>query len=341
MPSIKDIAALAGVSKATVSRVINGTGYVSDSTRRRVEEVIRETGFMPSASAVGLSRGRTQAVGVVVPEIDNSFYGEVLRGVITEADRAGIQLFLYDTQNSAEKEARTLAYIAQQQLMGILIAPSVDYACTPEGPALVESIRRLEIPVVLVDRDFDGNPWDGVFFENHQGAYNGTVELIRAGARRLGVITGGDQLMIARERFHGFEQALRDNGLKYRKKDILSGDFSLETAFRLSQKLLRSGDWPDAVLACNNRSSIGFLKACAQCGVEVGKDIALMGIDSLPVLGEIGLPFSCVARDNQQMGRLAMQLMLERLRGERHTRKTAIAPYHIERNGWEKRMDRK
>lgn len=341
MPSIKDIAALAGVSKATVSRVINNTGYVSTSTRQRVEDVIKETGFVPSASAVGLSRGRTQAVGVVVPEIDNSFYGEVLRGVITEADQAGIQLFLYDTQNSAEKEAKTLASIARQQLLGLLIAPSVDYACAPQGPALVETIRRLKIPVVLVDRDFDGSPWDGVFFENHQGAYNGTVELIRAGAKRLGVITGGNQLKIARERFQGFEQALRDNRLKYKKKDVLAGDFSLETAYRLSLKLLQSGNWPDAVLACNNRSSTGFLKACAQCGVEVGRDIALMGIDSLPVLGEIGLPFSCVARDNQQMGRLAMGLMLERLRGERSTKKTAIAPYHIELNGWEKRTGKK
>lgn len=337
MVSINQVAALAGVSKATVSRVINNNGYVSEKTRKKVEDVIRETGFIPSANAVSLSKGITNAVGVVVPEIDNIFYGEVLRGIIGEADRHDMQLFFYDTQNSAGKEEKALHMIARQQLMGVIIAPSVDYNQNAESRALLEQIDQLGIPVVIVDRDFEGMHWDGVFFENFQSAYSAAAELIKAGNRRIGILTGGDDLKIARDRRRGFEQAARDYGIKVKKKDILVGDFLTETAFRLSKQMFLSGDYPEGMLTCNNRSSIGFLKAASACGITIGKDIALIGIDQVPMLNEIGFPFSCISRDNQEMGRMAMQLMMERIQDSGSSRRTAMAPYHLELNGSERR----
>ena len=337
MVSINEVAALAGVSKATVSRVINNNGYVSEKTRKKVEDVIRKTGFIPSANAVSLSRGITSAVGVVVPEIDNVFYGEVLRGIIREADRHDMQLFFYDTQNSAKKEEKALRVIAQQQLMGVIIAPSVDYNQNKESRALVEQIDRLGIPVVIVDRDFEGIRWDGVFFENFQSAYSAAAELINAGNRRIGILTGGNDLKLSRDRRRGFEQAAADHGIKVKKKDILVGDFLTETAFRLSKQMFLSGDYPEGMLTCNNRSSIGFLKAAAACGITIGKDIALIGIDKVPMLNEIGFPFSCISRDNQEMGRMAMQLMMERIFDSGSSRKVAMAPYHLELNGSERR----
>ncbi len=337
MVSINEVAALAGVSKATVSRVINNNGYVSEKTRKKVEDVIRETGFIPSVNAVSLSKGVTSAVGVVVPEIDNIFYGEVLRGIISEADRHDMQLFFYDTQNSARKEEKVLRVIAQQQLMGVIIAPSVDYNQSAESKALAERIDGLGIPVVIVDRDFEGNHWDGVFFENYQSAYNATTELIHAGNRRIGILTGGDDLKISRDRRRGFEQAVSEHKIRVKKKDILIGDFLTETAFRLSKQMFLSGDYPEGILTCNNRSSIGFLKAAAACGITIGKDIALIGIDKVPMLNEIGFPFSCISRDNQEMGRMAMQLMMERIHDSGSSRKVAMAPYHLELNGSERR----
>lgn len=351
MVSINEVAALAGVSKATVSRVINNNGYVSEKTRKKVEAVIRETGFIPSANAVSLSKGITNAVGVVVPEIDNIFYGEVLRGIISEADRHDMQLFFYDTQNSAKKEGKALRVIAQQQLMGLIIAPSVDYNLNKESRALVEQIDRLGIPVVVVDRDFEGIHWDGVFFENFQGAYIATTELINGGNHRIGILTGGEELKISRDRRRGFEQAAMDHGIRVRKKDILIGDFTTETAFRLSRQMFLSGDYPEGMLTCNNRSSIGFLKAAAVCGISIGKDIALIGIDKVPMLQEIGFPFSCISRDNQEMGRMAMQLMMERISDTIYAeklsvaglprsgsaKKVAMAPYQLELNGSERR----
>lgn len=337
MLSINEVARLAGVSKATVSRVINNHGYVSEKTRKKVEDIIHETGFIPSASAVTLSRGIANAAGVVIPEIDNSFYGEVLRGIIDEADQHDMQLFFYDTQNSAEKEEKILGIIARQQLMGIIIAPSVDYNKNEKTQMLIEKIDQLAIPVVVIDRDFEDMHWDGVFFENFQSAYQAAAELIRAGNRRLGILTGGEGLKISRDRCRGFMQAASDHRLKIKKKDILEGDFFTETAFQLCRQMFLSGDYPDGILSCSNRSSIGLLKAASACGITIGRDIALIGIDQIPILNEIGFPFSCISRSNQEMGRMAMRLLMERIQNPDGGRKIAMVPYHLELNGSERK----
>lgn len=180
--------------------------------------------------------------------------------------------------------------------------------------------------------------WDGVFFENFQSAYNATMGLIHAGNRRLGVLTGGNNLKISRDRYRGFTQAVSDCKLKLKKKDILEGDFFTETAFQLSRQMFLSKDYPEGILSCNNRSSIGLLKAAAACGITIGKDIALIGIDQVPILNEIGFPFSCISRNNQEMGHMAMRLLMERIRNPTGGRKTAMVPYHLELNGSERKI---
>lgn len=337
MVSINEVAAMAGVSKATVSRVVNNNGYVSEKTRKKIEKVIQEMRYVPSASAVSLSKGVTNAIGVVVPEIDNTFYGEVLRGIIDVADQHDIQLFFYDTQNNAKKEEKVLQMISRQQLMGLIIAPSVDYSLNIESRKMIAAIDRLNVPVVIVDRDFENIRWDGVFFENYQSAYAATTELIKAGNRRLGVITGGKGLKISRDRYHGFEQAVADHGLELLDRDVMEGDFFVEGAYELARKMFLSGDWPEGILTCNNRTSIGFLKAAKECSIQVGRDIALIGIDKLPILDEIGFPLSCASRDNHEMGCMALKLMLERMRDEKSSRKISMVPYQIELKGTEKR----
>ena len=337
MASINEVAALAGVSKATVSRTVNNTGYVSEKTRKKIEKVIDEIGYVPSASAVSLSKGVTNGIGVIVPEIDNTFYGDVLRGIIDEANKSDIQLFFYDTGNDAKKEKETLRIIARQQLLGLIIAPSVDYAVDEESREIVNIIDRLDIPTVIVDRDFENIHWDGVFFENVKSVYAATEELIKAGNRRIGVITGGKKLKISRDRYQGFVQAMADNGLEVRACDVLEGDFFTDTAYQLSKKMFETGDYPDAMVTCNNRTSVGLLMAMNEYGIKIGKDIAVIGIDKLPVLAEAGFPFSCVSRNNQEMGTIAMQLVLDRIENRNSSRKMCMVSYNVELVGSEKR----
>ena len=337
MLTIKDVAELAGVSKATVSRVINGGAHVSPETRRRVERVIEEQGYVPAASAVNLSRGGSEAVGVIIPEIDNVFYGDVLRGITEVAGELDLPLIFFDTRNSGESEERAIRTLEQYWVRGAILAPAADYKDSAESQRLRRRLSRLRVPVVILDREFDNMGWDGVIYENYASSYCAAQELFKAGNRRLGVITGDMNRKIARDRFDGFRRGALDCGVALEQRDILQGDFSVERAYELSLEMFRSGDWPEGIFTSNNRTSMGFLKAARECGVEIGRDIAVIGNDSLRELDTLGIPFSCVSRDNCEMGRTAVRLLADRLRDPSAPRRVVVIPFKLELRGTEAR----
>lgn len=256
MVTIQDIAEIAGVSKATVSRVINRTGYVNEKTRERVQAVIDQYHYSPSASAVNR------------------------------------RLYSY--------------------------------------------LERLNVPTVVVDRDFPGSKWDGVFFENYQSGYCAAEALIAAGNRTLGMITSDLRLKIARERYEGFLQAAQDGGCPVSEQHIYQGDFTIEGAYAAAKRMLESDDRPQAVLTSNNLTSLGFLKAVTEKGMQIGRDIAVIGIDHIPELDILNYGFSCVARDTVQMGRLAMQVLLERMQNPDKQRQICMIPHRLILKGSEK-----
>ena len=336
MATIRDVAKLAGVSTATVSRVMNG-GRVSAETRARVRQVMDELGYMPAASAVGLARGGSGAVGVLVPEIDNVFYSDILRGITEVAGEKGLPLIFFDTRNDAKSEVKALGTLAQYWVRGAIIGPAADYSEEADNRLLRGTIEKLGIPTVIVDREFENMSCDGVFYENYGSSYRAAGELIKAGNRTLGVITGNLGHKIARDRFEGFQQGARDMGVEIDPRYILHGDFSVERAYSLSMAMFESGDWPEAIFTSNNKTSLGFLRAAFDSGIRVGRDIALIGNDSLKVLDTLGIPFSCVSRDNIEMGRTAARLLSERLSDPSHPRRIVMIPYKLELRGTERR----
>lgn len=336
MITIKDVAELAGVSKATVSRVLNNSGYVNTATREKVESVMKEHHYLPSANAISLSRQESSTIGVVVPEIDNMFYGDVLHGITEIADKNDLSLMFFDTQDNGEKEARALSTLSKQRVRGLILAPAVDYSIDAMASCLRKQLSELNIPVVIVDRDWENMTWDGVFYENYRSSYQAAIELFKAGNRRLGVITGDLKLKIGRDRFQGFKQGVLDCGLELRAEDVLEGDFLTPRAYELSKAMFKSGDWPEAVYTSNNSTSLGFLKAANECGIRIGKDIAVIGNDNISILDMLGVPFSCVNRDNQEMGRVALQMLLDRIENPDHPRKICMVPYSVQLKGSEK-----
>ena len=338
MITIKEVADLAGVSKATVSRVLNNSGYVSMEARKKVEEVIREYNYLPSASAVNLSKQETSTVGVVVPEIDNMFYADIVHGITEIADELNLSLILFDTQNSLEKEERAIRALWHLRVRGIILGPSVDYPETKEGRLVLEQLKSLGVPIVVVDRDFTGMPWDAVLYENYESSYAAAQELYKAGNRRLAVITGDMSLKMARDRLEGFCRGAKDCGLTIRKEDILYGDFLMEKAYELSKELLTRGDLPDAVYTSNNRTSLGFLKAANECGIKIGEDIALMGNDRIETVDILGIALSCVYRDNYEMGRMAVRMLQERMSKPDKSRSISIIPHSVRLRGSEKKQ---
>lgn len=335
--TIKDIAEMAGVSKATVSRVMNNSGYVAAETRAKIENLMKEYDYMPSALAVNLSRQETSTIGVVVPEIGNTFYADILHGVTQAADELDLSLVLFDTQDSLERERRAFRVLHQHNVRGIILGPSINYPETREGRALLETLKRLSVPIVIVDRDFENMPWDAVLYENYQSSYQAALELYKAGNRRMAVITGDMTLKIGRERLEGFIKGVEDCGLKVQPEDIYYGNFTMNRSYELSMELLSQSELPDAVYTSNNDTSLGFLKAVNEKGIRIGRDIAVMGNDRIATLDILGIAFSCVYRDTYEMGRMAIRLLQERIDHPQKSRSIYMIPYAVKLKGSEKK----
>jgi len=337
MKTIQEIANLAGVSKSTVSRVLNHSGYVSPEVRSKVEQIVKKTGYAPSAVAMSLSKRETRSIGVVIPEMANSFFGEVLSGISEVCDELGWSLICCDTANSIEKEDRALRALSQQRIRGLIFTPAGERN-SEERQYLEACFDALEAPIVLLDRHLDDSRWSGVFYENEESGYLATKELIDAGNQHLGIITGDLRLQIARERFQGFLRALEEAGLETNEQFFLKGDFSVETAYVLTKDLLQSGNLPDGIVTCNNRTNLGFLKAIREHKLRIGRDIAVVGIDHIDVLDILDYNFSCITRDAEAMGRVAMRL-LQAHDLQKTTKQTIqTIPCIVKRKGSERRI---
>lgn len=337
MITIKEVAELAGVSKATVSRVMNNSGYVAPETRAKIESIVKRYNYLPSASAVNLSRQETTTVGVVVPEIGNTFYADIVHGITEVADEMNLSLVLFNTSNSPEQEEKAIRALQQQRVKGIILGPSVDYSSSSIGRKVLSQLKALDVPIVVVDRAFDGMEWDAVLYENYQSSYCAAQELYKAGNRNLAVLAGDLSLGIGQERFEGFRKGAQDCGLEIQEKNILKGDFRMDKAYELSKQLLTRGDLPDAIYCSNNQSTLGFLKAANECGIRVGKDIAFIGNDRIEVVDILGIGASWVCRDNCEMGKMAMRMLEERVRNPGKFKTISVVPFRVELNGSEKR----
>jgi len=337
MITIQEVAELAGVSKSTVSRVLNNSENVSERARLRVERVIREQNYTPSAFAVNLSRRKSSAIGVIVPELDNPFFGEVLKGITEVSDQKEFSVFCFGTANDMVREDRSLRMLEQQRVRGLIITPAQERTNKEDVERLRSCLSRLNMPIVVVDRHYDIIPLDGVFYENYESGYIAASELIKAGNEQLGIITGDLRLRIARDRYQGFIQAISDAGLTLDERFVLKGDFTATTAHRLSVKMLSEGLLPQGIVTCNNRTSLGFLKAIREKGLKIGKDIAIIGIDNIEILEFLDYNFSCVARDTTEMGRLAMRLLLDRIENNSNQRIIHVVPCQLLLKGSERR----
>ena len=337
MKTIYEIAELAGVSKSTVSRVLNDSGYVSPHVREKVVQVVKDTGYKPSSVARSLSKGKSYSIGVVIPEMGNSFFGEIIRGIAEVTDEMGWSLICCDTSNSIKKEDKALMALSNQRVRGLILTPAEERN-KKEREKLEKSLSELEAPVVLLDRHLKGSSLSGVFYENEESGYLATKELIKAGNKTVGIITGDLKLQIARERFKGYARAMKEAGLPIEVPYILKGDFSVKTAYELTKALIQKGDMPQGIVTCNNLTSLGFLKAMRELKLRIGHDIAVVGIDNNEVLEILDYNFSSVSRDVDAMGRTAMLLLKDLLEKDKYEQKIKTAPCILQLRGSEKRV---
>ena len=199
--NIYAIAKEAGVSIATVSRVVNNTGSVSDRSRKRVLDAVNKMNYVPSNAAKALSTSTSNLISVVIPDIENPFFSLVLQGVTRVADKSGLNIFLFNTDENSEREHRVLQSMREHRLRGIIITP---VSCRDKVTLQkLQDFEALGIPVVLLDRELDDADLDRVVANDEEGVYHAVTEMIRIGHRKIAIIAGPDDSRPGRERYSG------------------------------------------------------------------------------------------------------------------------------------------
>jgi LacI family transcriptional regulator len=309
--TIRDVAAKAGVSPMTVSRVINDSPRVSDNARRRVESAIAELGYVPNRLARGLIRRKTGALGVIVPDVANPFFTLVVRGAEEVAWRAGYHVILCNTQADLERERGYLEDMLAFQVEGLLIAPVSDRS----RPNL-RVLTRNNVPFVLIDRSIVGYDGDLVQGDSVAGARRLVEHLLELGHSRIAMITETGEVSTARDRLQGYRGALEAAGLAFRPELVAeSSAIDSRSSHDATLRLLDLPDPPTAIFAVNNIAVVGVAEAARERGLEIPRDLALVCFDDIELAARIKPFLTVMAQPAETFGTIATQLLLDRLAG--------------------------
>lgn len=298
--TLRDVAREAQVSTATVSRVINGHGNVSDATRERILGVAERLRYVPDSAARSLSTGLTHTIGVLLPDLYGEFFSEIIRGIDQAARRRGLHLLLSGVHGSARETAQTIRAL-KGRVDGLLImSPDADGAFLAEHWA--------DTPAVLMNTPLRGRRHSSFCIDNRGGAAIMVRHLASIGHRRIAFISGPEKNFDATERLAGYREALRALGLEKGGR-VLAGDFSEESGYRAAQTILAPPRraWPHAVFAANDMMALGTLFAFNEAHVRVPADIALAGVDDIPMARFVSPPLTTVRVKMADLGARALE----------------------------------
>lgn len=317
---MKDVARLAGVSPTTVSHIINKSRFVSEETRHRVLEAMRELNYQPNAIARSLRRKATHTIGLVISDISNPFFTGLVRGSEDVANKHGYSIILCNTDEDPEKERMYVAVLHQKQIDGLIIAPAAGdhgYLCK-----LIED----GYPVVFVDRYLEAVPADAVVVDNECAAYEAVMHLIRLGHRRIGMIGGVPGISSTTERASGYERALRESGIPVDRALIIEGNSRVNGGYNGLTALLSGPQPPTAVFVVNNLMTIGAMLAIRDKGLRCPEDIAVVGFDDFEWASAFRPYLTVVAQPVYKLGETATQVLIDRIRGRRRRPQKTVLP---------------
>jgi len=307
MRTIRDVAREAGVSTATVSRVLNVTGTVTEGTRRKVLETISRLGYRPSGIARGLSTKRTKTIGLIVSDITNPFFPEIARSVEDVLSVYGYNVILCNTDSQPEKEAAYIGLLLEKRVDGII------FASVRTDNSDLTDLKRNGTPWVLAGRTLPGIDRDCVVVDNALGAYQATQHLLQLNHRRIGYVSGPFHVSVSMERLAGFRRASANYGLNHEQLPIVEGDFKQAGGYAAALKMLMSEPRPTALFVANDLMAIGILEAAHDLSVRVPEDLALVGFDDIPIASLHTIQLTTVAQPKYEIGAAATRMLLDKI----------------------------
>lgn len=311
--TIKQVALEAEVSTATVSRVLNDSGFVSDEVKSRVLDVVNRLNYQPSAIARSLKQDKTFMIGVIVPDISNPYFMGISRGVEDVVGQEGFQLIFCSSDENPEKERKLLQLLQEKRVDAVVLATS------GENDEILERLSDSGMPIVLIDRRLKskeaGSKLDLVAEDNIDGASRLTRKLLEAGHVRIGVVNGPSRVSTSHERYTGVLKAMKEFGLDTNPLVFNGKDFSIEDGIRAVRKFLSEEERPTAIISLNNRMSLGVLLEIVRSGLRIPDDIAVASfgeVEAGALLKNPGLYY--MDQRPYEMGQKAGEILLRRIR---------------------------
>lgn len=306
-PLLRDVAARAGVSAATVSRTLNGDHRVDPELQDRVQAAVSELGYRRNLLARNLRRQRLDAISIIVSDIENPHFSEIVKVIEEEGFRVGYRVVVCGTNESASKQSAYLRLVADERVAGVIISPS-----DPDGVEIGE-VLDADIPVVAIDREVSDPRADTVIADNVGGVLDATQLLIDGGHSEIAYVGGRRGVETSTERLQGYQEAMRRSGLRSRAVD---GEFRIEGGRAAVARLLESPKPPTAIVVANNLMTLGALRAARDLHVGIPAQLALVGVDDPPWAEFVDPPITSLAQPVAAMARAAISILLSRLEGD-------------------------
>lgn len=309
MPTITDVALKANVSITTVSRVVNNSSHkVHPATRERVQQVVQELDFRPNALAKGLPTKKTLTIGIIIPDISNPYYSEIVRGIQNVADKAGYSVTLQNTDGKQEGIIRSIYLLRDKSADGVIFSGGII-----AGYETLSILRELKERVVVIGRHQVDFP--AVMVDNMGGASHAAQHLIGLGHTKIAFIGGSDGSTTSEDRLAGYRNALAQNGFPYDEKLVTRGSWNPRSGYLMAKMLLRAKNRPTAIVCANDQMAFGAIKAAKEARLAVPDDLAVVGFDNIPLSSYFDPPLTTVEIPIQEIGAASMKMLIGLLSG--------------------------
>ena len=323
MATIKDVARLAGVSVSTISKYMNG-GNVLEENAEAIRKAIAQLDYRVNPFARSLKTQKSKAIGVLLPEMTPPFFGSVVMSLDRTLREHGYHTLISCYSSSYGLERENLQFLINNGIDGLIYAPE-----NISAEEFYDLTANCSIPTVQIDRVIQGVTTDSILVDNSGAAYQATTRLIKAGHRRIAIITGPKSVYSAKERLVGYLRALSDHGILYDDALVISDQNEFATGYQGFRTLMRLPDRPTAVFATNYDITIGLVTAARERGVHIPEELDVFGFDGAKICAMMRPPLPVVHQPEPEIGHMAGQYLIERLEGFEGEPRTIRLPCSI------------
>jgi DNA-binding LacI/PurR family transcriptional regulator len=316
--TIYDIAKEAGVSIATVSKVINGKGRISTETRNAVFAIMERFDFQPSVIASALTGKKTFTLGLLIPDISNPFFAEIARAIEDQGHDLGYSVVMCNTDNKDEKVERYISLLLQKSVDGIIIATGI------EKKEILEQLIARRIPSVLIARELPMIAVDTVVVDDYVGGCLAANHLLQLGHTQIAILSESQKVSSSRERTRGFRQTLLEADVHLNEQWLKVCDYKVEDGKRKALELLQEDNPPSAIFACNDMLAVGALQAAKEMKMDLPNELSIISFDNT-ILSTVTNPLlTTIAQPIEQMGKLAVDLIVESIKEDNQQKRRIV-----------------